>query len=281
LNVVEFPGLGLKFNINRIAIPIGDGGIYWYGVIIAIGVMLGSWFSLRRAKKIGDNPDELVDFIIYAVPIGIIGARLYYVIFSFDSYKNNILGIFKVWEGGLAIYGGIIAGFITLYFFTKKRKINIYRFLDTCSYGVIIGQIIGRWGNFFNMEAYGSETNLPWRMVIPFESHPVHPTFLYESLANLLVFLIMLYLGKKALPYGYIFATYLTGYGTARFFIEGLRTDSLYLFNIRISQIVAALCVVFGIFLFFFLKGKKNVEISQTTIGEKIENIEENGNKDK
>lgn len=248
MNSISFPKLGLSFEIDPIALHYKNGGgIHWYGIIIAVGVLLALLLCGAVYKKRGRNPEELIDFLICALPLGIIGARLYYVIFSFDSYKGNPLGIFKIWEGGLAVYGGIIAGLITAVVFCRVRGLSFLEFADVAVLGLAVGQCVGRWGNFVNGEAHGGETSLVWGMCIN-GSEPVHPTFLYESLWSLLGLGLLLLIVSRRTRAGRSFFTYLVWYGTGRFFIEGLRTDSLYTsFGLRASQIAAVISVVCGI----------------------------------
>lgn len=258
MNSISFPRLGLSFNIDPIALHYKNGGgIHWYGIIIAVGVLLAMALCSAVYKKRGRNPEELLDFLIWALPIGIIGARAYYVIFSWDSYKDSPGDIIKIWEGGLAVYGGIIAGLITAVVFCRIKKISFPEFADVAILGVTVGQCIGRWGNFVNGEAHGGETLLPWGMSIN-GAEPVHPTFLYESMWSLVgLFLLLLVLSRMAAP-GSVFFTYLIWYGAGRFFIEGMRTDSLYTsFGLRASQLVAVISVVCGIMGLIWAKGMK------------------------
>lgn len=249
--------------------------IAWYGVIICIGMILAVTYSILRAKHTEKiSVDAITDLAFFLIIFGIIGARLYYVIFEFDNYAvtgqgffGNIVGTLKnavaVWNGGLAIYGGIIAGFITVLLFCKVRKINTLKILDLASPAAMLGQLIGRWGNFVNVEAYGSECTLPWSMGIHvpdsrFENAAqmqlwtkesyVHPTFLYESLWNLLGFVIANILYKRKRRDGQIFFFYIAWYGFGRMLIEQLRTDSLYIGStgIRVSQLVAFLTFLTG-----------------------------------
>lgn len=288
---VSFPGLGIEpFHMDK-TFPVFGRDIAWYGVIICIGIILAVTYSLLRAKyteKIGIDP--MTDLAFFLVLFGIIGARLYYVIFEFDRYVvtgegffGNILGTLKnavaVWEGGLAIYGAIIAGFITILIFCKIKKIQLMKVLDLAAPGVMIGQLIGRWGNFVNVEAYGSTTNLPWRMGIHvpdplFDNAAemgiwvketyVHPTFLYESLWNLVGFVIANLIYRKKRFNGQIFYFYIGWYGFGRMFIEGLRTDSLYIGSsgIRVSQLVAFATFVVGaaMSVLLYVKARKNHE---------------------
>lgn len=265
MNQIGFPGLGLQFNIDPIAIPIKflpSEGIRWYAIFITLGVVLAYLYITSKEKKLGNDSEIFTDMVLYGIPISIVGARLYYVLFSWDAYKSNLVSIFWVWEGGIAIYGGIIAALAVVIYITKKRKLSTFHYLDLLALGFLIGQILGRWGNFMNAEAYGTATNLPWRMAVPSELHAVHPTFLYESLWNLILFVILHFWSKKKPFDGSIFCAYLVWYGTGRFFIEGLRTDSLYLIDnvLRVSQLVSVFAVISGIVIYILLlKLKKDV----------------------
>lgn len=273
---VSFPGLfpNFEININPVALQIGH-GIYWYGIIIAVGFLLAVLFCTRRANRYGIKKDDLYDMLIVATPLSIIGARLYYVVFYLDLFRNESGGIspgkvIAIWDGGLAIYGGVIAAVLSVLGFCAYKKIKAGAMLDLGCMGLLIGQMIGRWGNFINREAFGAETALPWRMRL-WESADhfieVHPTFLYESLWNLVgLLLIALVLEKHRKFDGENFFFYLFWYGLGRTWIEGLRTDSLYLFDwtlfgapIRVSQALSVvLCVTAIIVLFYQLKCKKH-----------------------
>ncbi len=270
---VEFPGLGfdldvyenlVEFTIPGWDIPIT---IKFYGVIIAFGFTLAVLFGGRMAYKWKMSIDKMLDVLIYGTIAGIIGARLYYVAFEWDAYKDDLLSIFKIWEGGLAIYGGIIGAFIAAYFVCKKVDLNFYKLLDLAGMSLLIGQGIGRWGNFTNQEAFGINTTLPWGMtsekISDYIAHnyanlaangismevdvPVHPTFLYESVWCLVGFFILFYVCQKHRKFdGQLILGYGIIYGLERFFVEGLRTDSLYVqgTDIRVSQIVSLFLVI-------------------------------------
>lgn len=235
--------------------------IYFYAIIIAFGFILAGLYIMRRRREFGLSQDNVLDLFIIAVPAGIVGARLYYVLFNPTDYfgAGKWLNIFKTWNGGLAIYGGVIATVLGLYIYCRIKKIPVGAFLDVGGLGLLIGQTIGRWGNFINREAFGSETTLPWKMGLTKagETLYVHPTFLYESVWNVIGFILIHRFSKRKRQYdGQIFLLYLAWYGFGRFLIEGLRTDSLYLLStdIRISQLVGVLA--FGISVFFLLRNK-------------------------
>lgn len=253
--------------MNSIFLEFGNIKIYWYSVILLIAFLLGCHIILKETKKINIEKDKIENFLLYTIPIALIGARIYYVIFNIDYYLANPIDIIKVWEGGLAIHGGIIAGFVCLLYFTKKNNINILKMMDILFVALIIGQIIGRWGNFMNGEAYGPPTTLHFLqnlhlpkfiiegMYIDGSYH--HPTFLYESLWNLIGLLIILFIKKrKNNKVGYISAIYLIWYGIGRFLIESLRTDSLMFLNIKVAQVISILMIAIGIIIFIYSKKK-------------------------
>ena len=254
---ISFPMFGSGFELNppRYFIVFGR-PIYWYAIIIVVGFLLAVLYLLKRHRDFGLTQDHILDVFIVSVVSGVVGARLYYVIFNPDNYfgPGKWLNIFKVWEGGLAIYGGIIAAAICLFLYARRKKIPIGVLFDIGALGLLIGQAIGRWGNFMNREAFGAETNLPWRMGLAYSDRTiyVHPTFLYESLWNAVGFILIHTFSKKRRKYdGQVFLLYLAWYGFGRFVIEGLRTDSLYLFStdIRVSQLVAALTFCAAVFI--------------------------------
>lgn len=266
---IEFPNLGWKFNVSD-SIPLfGDYSIKWYGLLIAVGFLLAILYGLKRAEFFGIDPDRMIDVALLTVPVAFIGARLYYVFFSdhLAEYLADPISILKVWEGGLAIYGGIIVAFVFGPLMCKLKKVKIWAMFDLTALGFLIGQGIGRWGNFFNQEAFGANTTLPWGMtgdviqsghadLVYNHALPVHPTFLYESLWCLLGFVLLHILSKRIVRRfdGMIFCGYMVWYGTGRFFIEGLRTDSLMVGILRVSQLIAIIAVLLGIILFFVLR---------------------------
>ena len=256
---ISFPGIGIDaFSVNKVAftLPIGNGlEIRWYGIIITFGIILAILYATKRAKDEGICFDDLLDIAIFTVIFAVIGARLYYVIFSDDKYET-FYDVIAIWNGGIAIYGAIIAGAITVFCVCKVKKINTLRAFDMAAPAVMIGQIIGRWANFINGEAHGGvieDGNFLYfiRMGLSEGNAPitefVHPTFLYESLWNLVGFIIINALYKKKKFDGQIVLMYITWYGFGRMLIEGLRTDSLLLGSVlRISQIVGLLCFLAG-----------------------------------
>ena len=282
---VYFPGLGWEFDVPAVAFTVGGYEVHWYGIIIAIGFALAVVYGGRMAYKWKMSLDGMTDVLIWGTVFGIIGARLYYVAFEWDYYAQHLGDIFKIWEGGIAIYGGIIGAIIGAAIGCKIGKVNFLNLLDLGSLGLLIGQGIGRWGNFFNQEAFGANTTTaPFRMysykiqqtleatqqslaersmdVDP--SLPVHPTFLYESVWCLLSFLVLHIIVKKCRLFkGQILMLYCVLYGAERMVVEGLRTDSLYIgsTDIRVSQLLSAIIVVAGLvsfitFLILYKKGK-------------------------
>lgn len=266
---IRFPHLGLTLNPGKSFTVFGI-EIAYYGVIIALGMLAGALVAYREAKKTGQKVDDYIDFTLYTLIAAIIGARIYYVIFEWDYYSAHPLEIFNLRAGGLAIYGGVIASALTLFIFTKVKKLKFWLMADTAVQGLIIGQIIGRWGNFFNREAFGGYTDSLFAMQLPVSEAKgitqeliehlvtidgvsyvqVHPTFLYEGTWNLLLFIgICLYKRHKKFD-GEIFAIYLMGYGVGRFIIEGLRTDQLVikaLGGIAASQVLSIILIVLAV----------------------------------
>ncbi len=266
---IAFPNLGIYLENVPKNFSLFGLDIAFYGLIIAIGVMAGILIAAREAKLTGQNPDNYWDLAIYAIVFSIVGARLYYVIFSWEYYKDDLMSIFRLREGGLAIYGAVIAAFLTVFIYTRIKKLRFLQMTDTAVLGLILGQIIGRWGNFMNREAFGDYSNGLFAMALPIEAvrrHEitanhwahvtdgmnyimVHPTFLYESAWNLgLLIFLLLYRRHKKFE-GEITLMYLAGYGIGRFFIEGLRTDQLLLpvIGLPVSQILGLVLFIAGI----------------------------------
>ena len=278
VTTVSFPGLGLEFELNRVAFSIGGFNVYWYGLLIGIGFMLAGTYALLNARKVGVDSDRLIDVVIVGLVCGIIGARLYYVIFDWETFQGDLSKIFDIRQGGLAIYGGILAGMAGGIIMAKIRKVRVRPAMDLAAAGFLIGQGIGRWGNFVNVEAFGSNTSSILGMTGPkvvgyltqvknsgaawaqnIDPHmPVHPTFLYESVWCLTGFLIIaLWLMRRRKYDGQVFLFYTAWYGLGRLFIEGLRTDSLMWGPVRVSQALALVAFVTATALLIWLGQKK------------------------
>lgn len=258
---VSFPGLfgDWEFTLDPVAIDIGH-GIYWYGIILAAAMLAGLYLAMKQAKHYGLTQDHVLDLVLWAVPACIVGARLYYVIFYLDLYRNvdgslDWGRMVAVWDGGIAIYGAVIAAVIVVCLYARAKKIPAPALMDAGALGLILGQIIGRWANFVNREAFGGVTDLPWRMrvwISEVQYVEVHPTFFYESLWNLIGLLLLLFVVSKGRRFdGENACFYFLWYGIGRFWIEGLREDSLYLFDwtilgqpIRVSQALSLVLVM-------------------------------------
>lgn len=280
---IRFPHLGIEIASLGKGITIGGFTIAFYGMIIAFGMVMGYLMTAFQAKRTGQEPDLYLDLALWDIVFAVIGARIYYVVFSWDYYKDNLSQIFNTRGGGLAIYGGVIAGVITTIIFGKVRKQNFFQLLDTACVGLITGQIIGRWGNFCNREAFGGYTNGLFAMQLK-ESDvassnlthtvlkhiveidgtryiQVHPTFLYESLWNVGVLAVLLLFTKHRKYNGQLFLIYLLGYGLGRVWIEGLRTDQLIFFGtgVAVSQVLSGVLVVAsaGILIYQYVKGRQ------------------------
>ena len=261
--------------MNPIAISIGPLEIRWYAIFILSGFLIGMYLVKKESQKLGIDTNKIMNLCFYLVLVSILGARIYYCIFEFSYYKDNLIDIFKIWEGGLAIHGGIIAGTTFTYFYAKKYNINILKLTDIIAPALILGQAIGRWGNFFNGEAFGPVTTLSTlkSMHIPkfiidgmyLYSNTDHiyayrqPTFLYESLWCLLGFIILIIIRRnKKLKIGMITATYLIIYGIERLFVESLRQDSLMFLNLKVAQIVSIIMIISGIIIWIYSLKKSN-----------------------
>lgn len=277
---IEFPNIGIHLDSVGNHITIFGFDIAYYGMIIGAGILAGIFIAAWEAKRTGQKPDDYYDLAIYAVIFSIIGARIYYVVFSWDMYKDNLLSIFNIRQGGLAIYGGVIAAVITVTVFAKIKHLSAPLLMDTAGLGLVAGQMIGRWGNFFNREAFGEYTDWLLEMRLPVDAvrgsditglmreHmetvegvsyiQVHPTFLYESLWCLLIFILMLLYRRHKKFDGEVFLLYLAGYGFGRFWIERLRTDQLLLPGIGfpVSQLLAGVLVLLSVALIFFNRRK-------------------------
>lgn len=265
INKVSFPGLGINdITINSIAFTIGSLTVYWYGVILALAVATCACLGMWQAKKHQFTADHVIDFVLVCFPAALIGARLYYVFSEWDNYKGDPMSILRVKDGGLAVIGGVLAAILAGWILAKIKKIPTNVVFDFCIVYVPVGQAIGRWGNFFNQEAFGTNTDLPWGMISESTSNylrtywpslnpdlPVHPTFLYESLASICLFFVLMLIRNKSKFAFTTTSAYFIFYGIIRYFLEGLRTDSLYIGDtgLRTSQVVSVLMVAFGLLL--------------------------------
>ncbi len=270
LNNVSFPGFGLEFDIRRYAFTVFNIEIYWYGIIIALAFLLAVLLGIKSCKKYDLEPDNILDLVLFAAPVAIVFARLFYVAFSWDQYKSDLISIIKIRDGGLAIYGGVIGALLTAWLYAKKKKFTFLHLVDFGIPYLALGQGIGRWGNFFNQEAFGAPTTLPWRMngtvindylsytmqSVDYSKWGVHPTFLYESLLDIAIFLFLANYRKKKKVEGEVLFLYLMLYGAGRALIEGLRTDSLYLGSLRVSQLLSVVLLAAGLLLFVYRRAK-------------------------
>ena len=253
--------------MNPIFLDLGIIQIYWYTVILFLAFLLGGTIALNKSKKEDIDSEFMINFFFYLIPIVIVGARLYYVLFNLDYYSNNVIEIVKIWEGGLAIHGGVIAGLIFTIFYTRRYNIKTLKMFDIMVVSLILGQAIGRWGNFMNSEAYGPITNLETlkNLFIPqfiidgmyINGEYYHPTFFYESLWCFIGFIILLIIGKLNKKTGILFSTYLIWYGIGRFLIESLRQDSLFLGNIKVAQLVSLIYIIVGIITLIRLRKER------------------------
>lgn len=250
-SVISFPMLGGLTLNPPASFTLFGRPVYFYGVLIGLGFILGILFCAKRAKRFGLKEDDVYDVMIWLIPCSILGARLYYVLFQLDYYVQHPGELFTIWNGGIAIYGGVIGGILAVWLVCRRKKIPVLAMMDNLSYGLLVGQIIGRWGNFMNREAFGAQTEVFCRMGLTAPDGTtiyVHPTFLYESLWNLGVLLFLLWFDKKGKRRfdGHCVALYFLLYGIGRFWIEGLRTDSLYIggTGIRVSQALSLVLVL-------------------------------------
>lgn len=276
ISTISFPGLGIgEFTINGVALSFNIGNfpvtVMWYGIIICIGIFAGFGYFAYRARKVWISFDDILDITLVTVITAVIGARLYFVIFFggfletggtfWENLGGTLYNIVAIWNGGLAIYGGIIGGALAVYLMSRRKKIGFFKLTDMIVPGVMLGQIIGRWGNFCNGEAFGSETTLPWRMGLcnyetNYQMIYVHPTFLYESLWNLVGFILINAFYKKRKYHGEVTMWYFAWYGLGRAFIELLRTDSLMLGSVRVSSLLSFILVIAVVPFVFILRDK-------------------------
>ncbi|HEX9063378.1 MAG TPA: prolipoprotein diacylglyceryl transferase [Clostridia bacterium] len=297
--MIEFPGLGLSFKISPVALHFGSINLFWYGIIIALAFMLAVYLGTKSSERFGIQKENILDLVLFAAPVAIICARLYYVAFKWSDYSKSPIDIVKIWNGGLAIYGGVIGALIVAYLFARHKKIGVLKLIDFGVPYLVLAQGIGRWGNFVNQEAFGTNTTLPWGMtgdrirntimnelvskgVNP--EVPVHPTFLYESLWNIAVFCVLIFYRNRKKSDGEVFCLYMALYGLGRSWIEGLRTDSLMLGNLRISQVLAILFTLVFISIFIVLRSRAKAREEGDAVtgtseyGHFLKNPEENVN---
>lgn len=276
-DTLTFPGLGWELSINRVAFSVGGFSIYWYGILFAVAFLAGVWYFHLRAKKAGIHPYDGLDVLLWAIVGGLVGARAYFVIFQWDMYKDDLMKIFAVREGGIAMYGGVIGAILVGWIACRVKKLPLRPMLDASLPGLLLAQSIGRWGNFFNMEAFGTNTDLPWGMtsrtiqtyltnmqstlaaqgITVDPSLPVHPTFFYESMLDLLGFLVLAFLIAPRRKYdGQVALWYMAWYGFCRAMVEGLRTDSLMWGSFRVSQVLGIVLFVLSTVLLVYFRAQ-------------------------
>ena len=252
--------------MDRVAFSIFGIDVMWYGILMALGMIIGTLLAIKEGKRVGIKEDDILDLAIVAIPSGLIGARLYYVIFNWDYYSQNISQILNFRGGGMAIHGALIGGILAGYLFSRYKKMSFFKLADTVIIGVPLAQAIGRWGNFINQEAHGGPTNLPWGIMVNGEK--VHPTFLYESIWNIGIFIFLWIFRKKKQYEGEVIVLYTILYSLGRFFIEGLRTDSLMIGPFRMAQVISLVGVIGGIVVHIYLskksKQEENVDIKES-----------------
>jgi phosphatidylglycerol:prolipoprotein diacylglycerol transferase len=291
---INFPNLHISLSHVGKSISIGGFTIAFYGMTLAVAMLAGLWVAMKEAKRSGQNPDDYFDLAIIAIICSLIGARIYYVVFAWDKYKDDLLQVFNLRQGGLAIYGGVIAAIITTFLFCKKRKLKFPLVCDTAGLGLVTGQIIGRWGNFFNRECFGEYTDGLLAMQLPVSAvrrseitdniaaHivtldgvdyiQVHPTFLYESLWNLGLLLILLWYIRRKRFDGEVFLMYLFGYGVGRFWVESLRTDQLLLpgLGVPVSMVVAALMALVSLVWILLMRRAVGRKVAEDGLEEEV-----------
>ncbi|MBP3905930.1 MAG: prolipoprotein diacylglyceryl transferase [Peptostreptococcaceae bacterium] len=252
--------------MDRVAFSIFGIDVMWYGILMALGMIIGTLLAIKEGKRVGIKEDDILDLAIVAIPSGLIGARLYYVIFNWDYYSQNISQILNFRGGGMAIHGALIGGILAGYLFSRYKKMSFFKLADTVIIGMPLAQAIGRWGNFINQEAHGGPTNLPWGIMVNGEK--VHPTFLYESIWNIGIFIFLWIFRKKKQYEGEVIVLYTILYSLGRFFIEGLRTDSLMIGPFRMAQVISLVGVIGGIIVHIYLskksKQEENVDIKES-----------------
>ena len=242
--------------MDRVAFTIFGIDVMWYGILMATGMILGTYLALKEAERVGISEDDVLNLAIFAIPAGVLGARLYYVIFNWGFYSQNPSQILNFRGGGMAIHGALIGGILAGLIYTKLKKINFFKMADIALIGMPLAQAIGRWGNYINGEAHGGPTNLPWGIMV--DGVKVHPTFLYESIWDFGIFIFLWMFRKKKKYEGQVAVYYITLYSLGRFFIEGLRTDSLMIGPLRMAQVISLVGVIGGIIAHIYLSKKNN-----------------------
>ncbi len=243
--------------IDRVAFTVFGIEIYWYSILIIIGIVVGMYFAQKKATAKGYSPDLIADIMMVALPAAIVGARLYFVAFEWENYRHDFMAIINVRSGGLAIHGGLLGAVAATYIFSKVKKIPFMEITDFFFPSVALGQAIGRWGNFINQEAHGGPTDLPWGIIV--EGQKVHPAFLYESIGDFLIFLFLNhYYHHYKREDGEVFALYLVLYGILRFFVESVRTDSLMVLGVRTAQLVSIVGILVGVVMYIYLRNRSS-----------------------
>ncbi|WP_024621816.1 prolipoprotein diacylglyceryl transferase [Metaclostridioides mangenotii] len=243
--------------MDRVAFSLFGIDVMWYGILMAAGMMAAIIIALKESKRVGIDEDDVINIAIIAIPVGLICARVYYVVFNWSDYAGNFMEMINVRGGGLAIHGGLIGGILAGFLYTKFKKMNFFKTADSVMLGMPLAQAIGRWGNYINGEAHGGPTDLPWGIMV--DGIKVHPTFLYESVWNLCVFAFLVLTRKKKKYEGQIIVNYIVLYSLGRFFIEGLRTDSLMFGPLRMAQVISLIGIIGGVIAHFYLSNKSKV----------------------
>ena len=259
VHYIDFPKIGLHFNLSPVAFSLCGVEIYWYGIIMSTAILIGFFAACREARKYGYKSDDVSGILVCALGLGLVCARLYYVVFNLEDFRNNWIRVVNLRTGGLAIYGGIIGALFATYCYCLRRGYKFLNVIDVLMPYLALGQSIGRWGNFTNQEAFGKVTELPWGMtgdIIKdmndgmYATSLVHPTFLYESIITLVLYFVLRRVRDRKKFDGQVLGTYMLGYGVARFFIEGLRTDSLMFLNFRVSKVLSFALVLVSVAMF-------------------------------
>ncbi|SEM64342.1 Prolipoprotein diacylglyceryl transferase [Mesobacillus persicus] len=276
--------------IDPVAFSLGPISVHWYGVIIGLGIALALWLAIREGEKRGLDNDLFADLMLWAIPISILSARLYYVIFQWEYYSQHPSEILAIWNGGIAIHGALIGAVVTAYIFTKKKNVSFWKVADIAAPSIILGQAIGRWGNFINQEAHGGEVTRAFleNLMLPefiinqmyINGTYYHPTFLYESIWNLLGFALLMYLRRVNLRRGELFLSYVIWYSIGRFFVEGLRTDSLMLTDmLRIAQVISIALIVLAVALWIYRRKQGYANIRYLDVEEQPKKKKSKGKK--